>query len=357
MNNNTSNMPVKQKLSLLFILVVMIFAILFVSSLIAGTISYILFTKNIIPFQHGSVFEAALIFMAIVSLLTGTILARFFGVRFLRQIHELVDATKEIATGNFNVRLGRGRAKEIDFMRSSFNDMVKELSSIETLRTDFVGNISHEFKTPVASIHGFARRLKKNSLTDEQRNEYLDIIISESERLTKLSGNILLLSRLENTDKTFEKIEFSLDEQLRRTVLMLEPQLQKKSIELDIDFESVNISANEELLSDLWINLIDNAIKFSPDGETISIRLTASSVDATVKIKDNGIGMDEETKRHIFDRFYQSDKSRSVEGNGLGLSLVKKILELENGKLAIESKPGKGSTITVTLPLNASALA
>jgi len=343
----------KEKLSLLGVLVVMIFAILLVSSLIAGLVSYTLVTRNIIPFQTGHALEAAAVYIAIISLLIGTVLARFFGVRFLRQIHELADATKAVAAGNFNVRLKSGGAREIEFIRSSFNDMVSELSNIETLRSDFVSNVSHEFKTPVSSIRGFARRLKKDSLTDEQRNEYLDIIISESERLTRLSSNVLLLTSLENTEKIFEKAEFQLDEQLRRGVLLLEPQLKKKNLEVDITLASVKILANEEMLSELWINLIGNAIKFSPEGSTIRIALASAGNDAVVTVSDEGYGMDEDVKKRIFDKFYQGDKSRSTEGNGLGLTLIKRILELEKGKISVNSEVGKGATFTVSLPISA----
>jgi len=348
----SSNEQVKAKLSLLVMLVVMIFTILLMSSAIAGFISYILVTHNIIPLRHGQVIEAATVYMALVSLLIGTILASFFGSRFLRPIRELADATKAVAAGDFSVRLGRGRAKEIDFLKTSFNDMVSELSSIETLRSDFVSNISHEFKTPVASIRGFAGRLKKNSLTQEQRDEYLDIIISESERLTRLSSNVLLLSSLENTDEIHERMQYQLDEQLRRTVLLMEPQLLRKNLEVDISLKSVSVTANEEMLSDLWINLFSNAIKFSPQDATITLNLQSTQADAIVTISDQGIGMSEEVKKHIFDKFYQGDKSRSSEGNGLGLPLVKRILELENGKIDVDSQPDKGATFTVSLPLN-----
>jgi len=341
----------KEKLSLLAILVVMIFAILFVSSLIAGLVAYVLITHEITPFRHGRIFEAVAVYMAAVSLLIGTILARFFGGRFLKQISKLAEATKAVAAGDFNVRIKSGGAKEVEYITTSFNDMVQELSNMETLRSDFVGNISHEFRTPVASISGFARRLKKSSLTREQRDEYLDIIISESERLTRLSSNVLLLSSLENTGKFIEMAEYQLDEQLRRTILLLEPQLLKKNIDVDIDLNSVSITANEEMLSDLWINLLNNAVKFSHENAEIRLSLTAGDKDAVVTISDDGIGMDEDIKNHIFDKFYQGDKSRATEGNGLGLPLVKRILELENGKIEVESEPNKGTTFIVTLPI------
>jgi signal transduction histidine kinase len=236
-------------------------------------------------------------------------------------------------------------------MARSFNEMAQELSSIETLRSDFISNISHEFKTPIVSIKGFAKRLKKGTLSEEQRNEYIDIIISESDRLTRLSSNVLLLSRLENTEKVMEKALYPLDEQIRRAILLLEPQLQKKRLEVDAKIESVQIFAGEEVLSHLWINLLGNAIKFSPDGGTVGISLTQNGSEAVVTVSDTGAGMDEEMQRHIFDKFYQGDTSRATEGNGLGLSLVKRILELENGRISVDSEPGKGTRFIVSLPI------
>jgi len=354
MGKNTRSLT-KARVSLLVILIVMVFAILLVSSIVASLVSYTLVTRGIIPdlqdgeIQEGSVLAFGSLYMAFVSIITGTILARFLGGRFLRQIQELADATKEVAAGNFNVRLTGGRARETESISNNFNNMVKELSNIETLRSDFVSNISHEFKTPISSIRGFARRLKKNSLTDEQRNEYLDIIISESERLTRLSSNVLLMSKLENTASNLEKEDYSLDEQIRRTVLLLEPQLRNKNLDVDIALESVRIMANEEMLSDLWINIFGNAIKFSPEGGEIKITLTSINNKAVVTVTDNGIGMSDEVKKHIFDKFYQGDKSRLTEGTGLGLPLVKRILELENGEVKVESQLGKGSTFTITL--------
>jgi len=339
------------KFSLLVWLVVMIFSILLVSMAISGAVSFFLFSRDIIEFPIENIHALSILYMAVVSLLTGTILARVAGGRFLRQIRELADVTKQVAAGNFNVRLKSGRAKEIALITSSFNDMVKELSNIETLRSDFVSNISHEFKTPIASIRGFAKRLKKETLSEEQRNEYLDIILSESERLTRLSSNVLLLSRLESTEKILEKTEYSLDEQIRRTVLLLEPQLQKKGLETDISLEAVQITTNEEMLSHLWINILGNAIKFSPDGAAIKITLSKTGAEAVVTVSDAGAGMDDEVKKRIFDKFYQGDKSRASEGNGLGLPLVKRILELENGRIELNSEPGKGTCFTVFLPL------
>ena len=341
----------RNKLSLLVMLVAMIFIIMLISLAIAGGVTIFLIIRNIIPSTPVNKHIVVIIYMMLVSLITGTILARIGGVRFLRQINELAEATKEVAAGNFDVRMKTGLSKELNPISNCFNNMAKELSNIETLRTDFVINISHEFKTPIASIRGFARRLKKGAVTDEQREEYLDIIISESERLSRLSRNVLLMSSLESTDKVTEKNDYSLDEQVRRTVLLLEPQLLKKQINVDIITDAVRIVADEEMLSHLWINIIDNAIKFSPDDSKINITLECTGEKAVVIVKDQGIGMDDDMKKRIFDKFYQGDQSRATEGNGLGLSLAKRILELENGHIEVDSEFGKGTSIKVSLPI------
>jgi len=341
----------RRKLSALFLLVFLMFAILLISMLISGIVSFFLFELNIIHTAPENRHILLVGCMLLVSLVMGTVLARAGGRRFLRQFYALFDAMKEVAAGNFSVRMEAGPARETINLAKNFNEMVKELSNIETLRADFVSSISHEFRTPVASIRGFARRLKKGTLTEEQRNECIDIIISESERLTRLSSNVLLLSSLESTERVTEQAEYPLDEQLRRTLLLLQPQLQKKGIVIDLDLEEVNITASDELLSHLWINLLGNAIKFSPDGGAIKVALWVSGDDAVVSIADEGAGMGHDVKRRIFDKFYQGDGARATEGNGLGLSLVKRVLELENGRIEVDSEPGKGACFIVSLPI------
>jgi len=349
--NKASKRMLGKRFSMLVMLVAMVFVILTVSMGIAGVVTFIIFSWNTIPPLPENRHILIIVYMVLVSIIIGTFMTMFSGRRFLRQIYELVNATREVAAGNFNIRMKSGAAREIDIITRSFNEMVSELSAIETLRSDFVSNISHEFKTPISSIRGFAKRLKKDTLTDEQRNEYLDIIISESERLTRLSSNALLLSRLESTEKLSEKTEYSLDEQIRRAILLLDPQFQKKDLEVNAALDSVTIAANDEMLSHLWLNLLGNAIKFSHAGGAIRVVLEIIGENAVVTVSDEGIGMSDEVKKRIFDKFYQGDQSRATEGNGLGLSLVKRILELENGEIRVFSEPGRGTVFTVSLPL------
>jgi len=342
----------KRRLTTLLLLVLFVFVILFVSIVISGGISYFLLKISILPPVSVNRFPLTLLFMILVSLIIGTLLAIIGGDYFLRPLRRLIAATKEVAAGNFDVNVEVGGSSEISRLAISFNEMTKELSSVETLRNDFVNNISHEFKTPIVSIRGFARRLKKNTLTEQQRNEYLDIIIKETERLTRLSSNVLLLSKLESTDKIVEKAAYPLDEQIRRCILLLEPQLQKKQMELDVSLESVQFTGNEEIMQPLWINLLENAIKYSPEGGNIKVELRSDGKKTVVSIADSGIGMDDEVKKHVFDKFYQGDPSRGAEGNGLGLSLVQRIVDLCSGNISVDSASGEGTRFIVSLPLN-----
>ena len=340
----------KRRLSTLIMLVSFVFAILFVSVAASSMILHFLIEAGVLPSLLVGGRTFFFLFLLLVSLFTGTVMAVLAGDRFLRPLRSLTAATKAIASGDFSVRVESCRARELDQLTNSFNEMAKELASVESLRSDFLSDISHEFKTPIASIRGFAKRLKKGSLADEKRSEYLDIIISESERLSKLSENILLLTKLENTGIITDRTACSLDEQLRRSLLLLEPQLQKKRLALDASLGPARIVANEEMLRHLWINLLGNAVKFSPVGGTIGITLRLEGEDAVISISDAGSGMDEDMKKHIFEKFYQGDRSRATEGNGLGLPLVKRILELEGGSIAVDSEPGLGACFTVRLP-------
>lgn len=288
----------------------------------------------------------------LISILIATIISGIASKRILRPIRNLSKATEEVAKGNFSVKIGIPKDYEFALLAKNFNKMVHELSSIETLRNDFVSNVSHEIKTPIASIQGFAKLIQDKNLNDDERNEFTDIIISESSRLSKLTSNILKLSKLENQDIITGKVEFALDEQIRCAILILEPEWNEKGIDLDIDLDKANIIGNEDLLQQVWLNIIGNAIKFTEKGGTIGIKLMDLQDKIIVKISDNGIGMNEETQRHIFDKFYQGDKSRLSGGNGLGLSLVKRIIELCNGELKVKSKVNYGTTFTIELPKN-----
>lgn len=269
----------------------------------------------------------------------------------VKPIVELSLATKKVAKGDFDVQLDYKRQDEIGDLAQNFNLMAKELNSMTYLRRDFISSVSHEFKTPLASISGFAKLLHKDNLSSEERKEYTAIIIEETTRLSKLSSNILRLSKLENQVIMEQKVKFSLDEQIRKCIVLLESQWSKKDIFLNIDLERIYFIGDEELMQQVWINLLDNAIKFSLPHGAISILLYQTPHCITVKISDNGIGMDTETQKRLFEKFYQGDRSHASSGNGLGLSLVERILQLCEGSIRVESTPSEGSTFTIELPI------
>ena len=281
-----------------------------------------------------------------------SIMITMFSKKFLMPIRNLNYATGEVSKGNFKIQLPIPSDFELGALTAKFNTMVKELNSIETLRNDFISNVSHEIKTPIATIQGFSNLLKDNTLSKEDRDEYLDIIISETSRISNLTSNILKLTKLETQGIITDKTSFSLDEQLRHSVLLLQRDLNEKNLNIDIDLDEVDIYSNEELLQQVWLNLLSNAIKFTNENGKISIQLMDTEDTATVKISDNGIGMKAESLNHIFDKFYQEDKSHSSAGNGLGLPLVKRIVDLCDGSIRVKSMLGEGSSFIVELPKN-----
>lgn len=272
-------------------------------------------------------------------------------------LKEMIHATERIAKGDFKVRIQESFDKESDFgiLQRSFNHMTEELDGIEMFRNDFINNFSHEFKTPIVSIRGFAHQLQAGGLTPEEEREYIRIIAVESDRLAKMATNILLLSKLENQAIVTDKTEFFLDEQLRTCLLLLEKQWSSKDIELNIDLDEVKYCFNETMLSHVWVNLLGNAIKFTPPSGTISCTLRKDSSHITVTISDTGCGMDGNTQKHIFEKFYQGDTSHTGDGNGIGLTIVGRILVLCGGRVEVNSEPGMGSIFTVTLPVTVPA--
>ena len=258
--------------------------------------------------------------------------------------------TGEVSKGNFKIQLPIPNDFELGSLTAKFNVMVRELNSIETLRNDFISNVSHEIKTPIATIQGFSNLLKDDTLSKEEKDEYLDIIISETSRISNLTSNILKLTKLETQGIITDKTSFYLDEQLRHSVLILQRDLAQKNLDIDIDLDEVQIYSNEELLQQVWINLLSNAIKFTNDGGKNFYTTYGYRRYRYCKITDNGIGMKAESLNHIFDKFYQEDKSHSSNGNGLGLPLVKRIVDLCDGTIRVKSLLGEGSSFTVELP-------
>lgn len=284
------------------------------------------------------------------SAIIGSILIILVVRSIVMPIKRLSKASKEVAKGNFNVEVKVKSTDEIGQLTTDFNLMARELNNIDVLRKDFVSNVSHEFKTPITSIMGYAKLIKNSEYTEDQLKEYSDIIINESERLSLLSSNLLKLSELDSRVIRDQSTSYSLDEQIRKAILLLEVQWIKKDLEFDIDLEEIAIEADKNLLQQVWLNLIQNAIKFSKQNGVIKVRLYKNKDNVTFEVTDQGIGIADEDKDRIFERFYKADRSRAKEGNGLGLVIVKKIVELSNGTINFNSKVGEGSTFIVELP-------
>lgn len=297
-----------------------------------------------------SVTVFAMIIAMIVCIIFGSIITIFVSRSVLKPIRHLNAATTMVARGQFNVNVPETSDAEYNVLIKNFNKMAKELSGIETLRGDFISNVSHEFKTPLASIQGFAKLLQDESLSDEERLEYTQIIVNETGRLSKLTSDILRLSKLENQNTIVNKSRFSLDEQIRKILVVLEPEWTKKNIEPDISLDDVYYFGNEELMAQIWQNVINNAIKFTPQGGHIGVRLFRTDKNITVKISDDGPSIPPEIADHIFDKFYQGDNSRKTEGNGLGLALVKRIVDLCGGRIYVENLYEGGVCFVTELP-------
>lgn len=279
----------------------------------------------------------------------GSILIVIASRMIVKPIKKLTEAAKEVSKGNFDVKIETKGCDEIGQLTDTFNIMTGELKNIEYLRKDFISSVSHEFRTPMTSIQGFAKLLKDRTLSREQSDEYADIIISETGRLENLSSNLLKLSSLENKSIHENYRSFSLDEQIRRAILLLENKWSEKNIELDLELDKVTFKGDEELMYQVWINLISNAIKFSNNGGELKIHLKEGEGVIKISIGDKGIGIADEDKGRIFERFYKADRSRTKEGSGLGLSIVKKIVELHGGKVYFESELGRGTTFFIEL--------
>ena len=287
----------------------------------------------------------------LISILSGAAIAVGLSKIFVSPMMKLGDAMRKVAGGDFTVRLDcTSRIRDVREVYGSFNTMVKELGNTETLQTDFVSNVSHEFKTPINAIEGYASLLQDSQLTDEQKNAYIDKIIFNTRRLSDLVGNILLLSKVNNQTISLKASTFRLDEKVRQSILALESKWEKKEIEFDIDLDEIEYTGYENLLSHVWLNLIDNAVKFSPQNGQIRIRLKQLAGSVTFSIWDNGLPIPEADIDRIFNKVYQGDNSHAAEGNGLGLALVRKIVADEQGTINVTSSEDAGTEFVVALP-------
>lgn len=330
-----------------------IFILLTLTMFISNTIVIFLLKHGIMdrPPEPGMSFLPFLLRTGMISILIGTVLTLCIGHLPLRPLYTFMQAIHSVSEGNFQTKIYLEHPKEFRELSRCFNQMTEELAGIEMMRSDFINNFSHEFKTPMVSILGFAKLLKRGNLTADEQEEYLDIIIEEAKRLTSLSSNILNLSKIESMSLLTDSTNFNVGEQIRECVVLLENKWAEKDISFHFHLLEQTINGNESLLKQVWTNLIDNAIKFSPVKSEISLSMSRDNDSFTVTITDYGSGMDEKTQHYIFDKFYQGDSSHSSEGNGLGLTLVKKIVELHHGSIVVKSQPLQGCSFLITLPV------
>lgn len=298
----------------------------------------------------------ALVMLAVIAVLSAfctavDIIRRRFTVE--KPVKQILSATDEIAQGNFEVQLTPrhtySRYDEYDFIMENLNKMSAELAKSEVLRTDFISNVSHELKTPLSIIRNYAVELGKKDLPQDKREEYAQTLASTALRLSNLVSNILSLNKLENQQITSQKEIFRLDELLAQSVLGFENTIEDKTIDLQCDFDDVSIESLPNYLEIAFNNLISNAVKFTPNGGQITVTLKQSGDEAIVSVADSGCGISADTGKRIFDKFYQGDTSHASEGNGLGLALVKKVIDVLGGEISVQSEVNKGSTFTVVL--------
>ncbi|MCM1538539.1 MAG: HAMP domain-containing histidine kinase [bacterium] len=321
--------------------------------LITAVASYLFMTWFVTGFFHVTDTYQAIGYETLGTFVIFTIiLVPLNTVSYRRRIKELTtlsEGISSVAGGKYDTRIDSRKGGQIEPVYEDFNKMCAELSSVQILRNDFINSYSHEFKTPIASINGFASLLLEKELPDEQRREYLRIIVEESSRLSNLANNTILLSKLSSQQIVTDTQQYDLGEQIRQCAIILSKSWLDKKIEFSGEFPPVMFVGNKELMQHLWLNLLGNAIKFTPTGGEITAEVTSHDGSIIVQIADTGEGMNEETLSHLFDPYYQGDISHSAQGLGLGLSIAKRIVELCNGSIGVQSELGTGSRFIVTL--------
>lgn len=343
----------KQRFTLTLLVSLFVFAIITVAAGFAiGIIHLFLVVGVIDSFEGQSNLTDVIIFMSLISMVIGFLLTMLTGKISLKPVNQVMDHIDRLAKGDFKSRLKFRKTisshptfKEIE---TSFNRAAQELENTQMLRNDFINNFSHEFKTPIVSIAGFAKLLRHGNLSEEQKQEYLAVIEEESMRLADMATNVLSLTKVENQTILTDVSQFNLSEQIRSAVLLLADKWSQKNIDMDIRFGEYMIYANEELLKQVWINLIDNAIKFSSNDGKVSIRIHEQDKHIVVSIANNCKDIPKDSIDRIFNKFYQTDESHSSAGNGVGLAIVKKVVELHSGKVTVKSEDGL-TTFTVKL--------
>ncbi len=342
------------RMSLTIVLAAFVFIILLLAIGVTALGVYAFTKFGVLVNVEGNLdLRSVILFMSLSSLIIGGLIAFFSSRLPLRPINNLINKMNRLAAGDFKARLHFGNTlsahpafREIS---TSFNTMAEELENTEMLRNDFINNFSHEFKTPIVSIRGFAKLLSEGNLTEEQRSAYLHAIEEESVRLSAMATNVLSLSRLENQTILNDLSLFNLSEQLRGSILLLEGKWSQKKIVLSLEMEEYEIEASEELLREVWINLLDNAVKFAPEGGAVELTVTEDQETLCVTVSNTGQGIPPEKQDKIFNKFYQADDSHATAGNGVGLAIVRRIVELHHGTVSVRSQDGI-TAFSVILP-------
>lgn len=345
-----SKKTIKKSIGIRIVMSSIVLIVILCATLIAALVYHICDELNLLP--NGSLSPFVVFFiMVLISNFIGTIIAGIVLSVVTKPIDESILAIKKLSTGDYNVNLKVNKfSVTIKQLQEAVNKTAKEMNSVELMRNDFINTISHEFKTPVQSISGYAKRLKNKDLTEAQRDEYIDIIIENSYYLSSITTNILTLSKFENTQIIVDKNDFYIDEQIRRCFQQLQNEWLAKNIEIEGNMSHVLFYGNEELMNHIWINLISNAINHTGENGKIFCNVSENEKNIYVQIGDNGCGMDEETKLHLFDKFYQAESSKKFGGNGLGMSIVKRLIDLCSGTIVFESELGKGTVFNIILP-------
>ncbi len=341
--------PNRFALTLLFSAIV--FITMFITMIIVAVIFMILIRLGVfttVDFVPSA--DNIILLIALTSVIIGTGLSLITSKIPLKPTNRIINGMNRLAQGDFSARIDLGNLAVGKEVADSFNTMASELEKTENLRAEFINNFSHEFKTPIVSIAGFAKLLRKGNLNEEQKSEYLAVIEEESLRLAHIATNILNLTKVENQEILTDVTKFNLSEQLRTCILMLEEKWSAKNLDIVINFDEYDISANEDLLKQVWINLIDNAVKFTPENGMIELTVMRVADELEVRIFNSDSFIAEESTDKIFNKFYQTDESHSSQGNGIGLAIAKKITELHKGKIEVESDE-EGTYFTVSLPV------
>lgn len=325
-----------------------VFLILLLTITVFTSIEVALEKTRLLENFHSERLLVLVICCAVSSLLGGLMSDLFIRLPML-PVKKLLKGLARLANGHFEERADFGDAPPMRELAEAFNTLASELENTEMLRTDFVNNFSHEFKTPIVSIRGFARLLQREDLSAEERREYVNIIVDESTRLSNMATNVLNLTKIENQSILTQTEEYNLSEQLRRCILLLEKKWEAKRLELNADFREFMVKGDQELLHQVWVNLLDNAIKFSPEAGLLSIQIHTDREWLRVAIGNQGPMIPEEQKKRIYDKFWQGDSSHAAEGTGIGLSIVKKVVELHGGTVSVDST-AQQTVFTVSLP-------